>query len=66
MDKWKCSVCGYIYDPAKGDPFKALPGTDFVDPPDDWNCPICGVTKNKHVPATPDIDTIKRRAQKRK
>jgi len=66
MDKWKCSVCGYIYDPAKGDPFKASPGTDFEDLPDDWTCPICGVTKDKYVPAPPDIDIRKRRARKRK
>jgi len=41
---WQCTVCGYVYDPEKGDPFKASPGTSFDDLPDDWTCPICGVT----------------------
>lgn len=47
MDKWVCEVCGYIYDPAIGDPdhgFKA--GTKFEDLPQDWVCPECGVGKD--------------------
>ncbi len=47
MEKWECTVCGYIYDPAKGDPDSgAAPGTRFEDLPDDWVCPECGVTKD--------------------
>ena len=65
MDKWKCSGCGYIYDPAKGDPFKASPGTDVADLPDDWTCPICGVTKDKYIPALPGEGYRKRRARKK-
>lgn len=44
--KWKCKVCGYIYDPDKGDPDSGVePGTAFEDIPDDWVCPVCGVNK---------------------
>lgn len=47
MDKWECSVCGYIYDPAIGDPDGGiLPGTAFEDIPEEWVCPICGATKS--------------------
>jgi rubredoxin len=47
MDKWVCEVCGYIYDPAKGDPDGGVaPGTRFEDIPDSWVCPECGVTKD--------------------
>ena len=47
MEKWKCLVCGYIYDPVKGDPdHGVVPGTRFEDIPDSWVCPECGVTKD--------------------
>jgi rubredoxin len=46
MDKYKCMVCGYIYDPAKGDPDSGInPGTSFEQLPDDWTCPVCGAVK---------------------
>ena len=46
MQKYVCDVCGYVYDPAAGDPDSGIePGTAFEDIPDDWVCPICGVTK---------------------
>ncbi|MEN6374340.1 MAG: rubredoxin [Smithella sp.] len=46
-DRYVCSVCGYVYDPAKGDPDgDVAPGTSFEDLPDDWICPICGATKS--------------------
>lgn len=46
MEKWECTACGYIYDPAKGDPEHGVnPGTSFDDLPDDWVCPQCGVSK---------------------
>lgn len=46
MDKYECSVCGYIYDPAQGDPdSKIPPGTPFENLPDDWVCPVCGADK---------------------
>ena len=47
MDKWECLVCGYIYDPAEGDPDSGIaPGTSFEDLPDDWICPDCGAGKD--------------------
>jgi rubredoxin len=48
MDKYVCSVCGYVYDPAKGDPEQGVkPGTTFADLPADWCCPVCGATKDQ-------------------
>ena len=47
MGKWVCTVCGYVYDETKGDPDSGItPGTKFEDIPDDWVCPICGVSKD--------------------
>jgi len=47
MAKYQCDPCGYIYDPAVGDPDSGIaPGTAFEDLPDDWCCPICGVSKD--------------------
>ena len=44
--KYVCSVCGFVYDPAVGDPDHDIaPGTAFSDLPDDWICPLCGVSK---------------------
>lgn len=44
--KYVCSVCGYVYDPAEGDPDSGIaPGTSFEDLPEDWVCPVCGVGK---------------------
>ncbi|HJA83065.1 MAG TPA: rubredoxin [Candidatus Bacteroides intestinavium] len=46
MEKYVCTVCGYVYDPALGDPENGItPGTAFNDLPDDWVCPLCGVGK---------------------
>ena len=46
MKKYVCTVCNWIYDPAVGDPDSGIaPGTVFEDIPDDWACPLCGVTK---------------------
>lgn len=46
MDKWQCTVCGYIYDPEKGDPDGDIePGTPFKSLPEDWVCPECGAGK---------------------
>ena len=46
--KYRCTVCGYIYDPGKGDPDSGIkPGTPFEDIPDDWVCPECGVSKDR-------------------
>lgn len=46
MEKWICTVCGYVYDPAVGDPTQGIAGgTSFADVPDEWTCPECGVGK---------------------
>jgi len=46
MEKWKCKICGYIYDPEKGDPDGNIPpDTPFLKIPDDWVCPACGAPK---------------------
>ncbi|MGE4547156.1 Rubredoxin [Desulfurella amilsii] len=46
MKKYKCKVCGYIYDPEKGDPDADVPpNTPFESLPDDWECPVCGAAK---------------------
>ena len=51
MKKYVCSVCGYVYDPAKGDPDSNIPaGTAFEDLPDDWSCPVCGASKDQFEP----------------
>ena len=48
--KYKCTICGHIYDPKVGDPDSGIsPGTAFDDIPDDWVCPICGVGKEDYV-----------------
>ena len=48
MDKWKCLVCGYIYDPVEGDPDNGVePNTSFEKLPDDWVCPDCGAGKDE-------------------
>ena len=47
MKKYRCTECGYIYDPAKGDPDSGImPGTAFEDIPNNWRCPICGSEKS--------------------
>ena len=51
---WKqflCRACGWIYDEKLGDPDGGLPaGTRFEDIPEDWECPLCGVTKRAFEP----------------
>ena len=46
MDKYVCNPCGWIYDPAVGDPENGIEaGTAFENLPDDWACPLCGAGK---------------------
>ena len=41
-----CQLCGYVYNPAKGDPENGIsPETEFEDLPDDWACPLCAAGK---------------------
>jgi len=47
MDRYVCTICGYVYDPEQGDPDNGVaPGTKFEDVPDDWQCPVCGASKS--------------------
>ena len=48
MEKYICTICGYIYDEAKGIPEAGIaPGTAWEDLPGDWLCPLCGATKSE-------------------
>ncbi len=49
--KYRCTICGYIYDPEVGDPDNGVdPGTSFENVPDDWVCPLCGASKDDFEP----------------
>lgn len=49
--KYICTVCNYVYDPAVGIPKDGIPaGTAFADLPGDWVCPECGATKDNFEP----------------
>ena len=51
MGKYVCDVCGYLYDPAVGDPDNGIaPGTTFENLPGDWVCPVCGAGKDVFKP----------------
>ena len=48
MEKYECTVCGYVYEPELGDPDNGVrPGTAFEELPDDWLCPSCGADKSE-------------------
>ena len=48
MEKYECTVCGYVYSPEEGDPEGDIaPGAPFDDLPEDWVCPFCGVGKEE-------------------
>jgi flavin reductase (DIM6/NTAB) family NADH-FMN oxidoreductase RutF/rubredoxin len=48
MAQYRCTICGYIYDPAKGDSDSGIkPGTPFENIPEDWTCPVCGAMKSQ-------------------
>jgi rubredoxin len=50
MEKYKCVVCGYIYDPSEGEPEHGIePGTPFSNLPDDYTCPVCGAGKDEFL-----------------
>ena len=53
MDKYRCTVCGYVYEP----------GIPFADLPDYWVCPLCGVGKGEFVPVQ-DSEDVKAAASK--
>jgi len=48
MEKYKCAICGFIYDPSEGDASSGIePGTPFSDLPDDYLCPVCSAGKDE-------------------
>ena len=50
MAKYRCTICGYIYDPAEGDSTQGVnPGTAFEALPETWPCPVCGAPKSDFV-----------------
>lgn len=50
MKKYRCTICGYFYDPEEGDPDSGIkPDTPFEDLPEEWSCPVCGVSKKDFV-----------------
>lgn len=51
MQKYVCVPCGYVYDPAEGDPDNGIvKGTPFEDLPEDWVCPVCFADKDQFEP----------------
>ena len=53
MKKYRCTVCGYVYDPEKGDLVSAVPaGTPFEKLPSNWICPVCGSPKDRFEEVT--------------
>ena len=60
-----CHACGWIYDEAEGDADSGLaPGTRFKDIPEDWACPLCGVTKADFSPyEAPSLEALRARAE---
>ncbi|HUU76379.1 MAG TPA: thiamine pyrophosphate-dependent enzyme [Methanoregulaceae archaeon] len=65
MTRWKCSICGYVYDEDAGEPATGTPpGTAFSQLPEEWRCPVCGASKSAfsrtgdEVPAGPALSMI--------
>ena len=51
MQKYVCNICGYVYDPAEGDPDNDVKaGTKWEAVPASWSCPICGASKENFSP----------------
>jgi rubredoxin len=50
MDKYRCAICGYIYDPEEGDPLTGIdPGIPFAELSVDYICPLCGAGKDEFL-----------------
>jgi rubredoxin len=48
MKNYQCDICGYVYEPANGDPGASIPpNTAFESLPADWVCPTCGAGKDQ-------------------
>ena len=51
MKKYVCDICGYVYDEALGDPDSGIaPGTKWENVPEDYECPLCGASKDEFSP----------------
>ncbi|HZS39286.1 MAG TPA: rubredoxin [Polyangia bacterium] len=49
--RYRCVICGHVYDPAEGDPATGVPpNTPFAELPEDWVCPDCGAAKSDFEP----------------
>ncbi len=56
MKKYVCTVCGWIYDPAAGDPAGGVkPGTSLDDVSDTCVCPVCGAPKSAFEPTDEEL-----------
>lgn len=51
MKKYRCTICGYIYDESKEN-------VKFSDLPEDWKCPLCGAPKNLFEEIVEDNQTV--------
>ncbi|HOI61949.1 MAG TPA: rubredoxin [Methanoculleus sp.] len=50
MNSYRCTLCGYVYNPAIGDSANGIkPNTAFEDLPASWRCPRCGAAKSRFV-----------------
>lgn len=59
MKKYRCKICGYVYDEEKGIPEKGIkPGTKWEDLPDDFKCPWCGAPKNMFEEITESKENV--------
>jgi rubredoxin len=48
MERYKCVICGFIYNPDEGDTSSGIePGIAFSDLPADYLCPVCGAGKDE-------------------
>ncbi len=64
MEKYVCSICGYIYDEATGTPeVDIAPGTLWQDVPGDWLCPFCGATKAEFTKADETLVPLDKKPQ---
>ncbi|GFO69925.1 rubredoxin [Geomonas limicola] len=55
MQRWICTVCQYVYNPAVGDPVNEIPPeTPFDDLLEAWTCPICKTDKSFFIPFSPE------------
>lgn len=51
MRRYRCRICGFVYEPADGDRMRRIPpGTAFEDLPGGWVCPICGTSRDDFDP----------------